>query len=158
MMSEPASEPKSEPTPQPQETLYSPAATRAVPAVTDESALPVPSESAPYDPGPLFSKKVLIGWALAALTVWFAFTFIGPIVKEAVKSAIVSSLEEAGSNTAVKTVITTKNGLTITRSEKGVTIERNSPPGPTPPATAKPEPATMPVQPATVPSAANPRR
>jgi hypothetical protein len=88
---------------------------------------PAPIENAyagdPYVKEPLFSKKVIAGWAGATLIVWFMLSFIVPAVKQSVKSAIVSSMEESGSNDRVK-VIRTRNGRTITIDENGVTVSR----------------------------------
>jgi hypothetical protein len=57
----------------------------------------------PYVKERLFSRKVLFGWAAATLIVWFAFSFIVPVILESVKTAVVESIREnaqpAGSNT-----------------------------------------------------------
>lgn len=113
-----------------------------------------PSES-PYVKEPLFSRKVLIGWAAGALVVWLIFTFIAPIVIESVKSGVLASIEQPALNNAAKTVIRTRNGLTITRTARGVTISRNTPSATAPtkpvavPAPVKPVPA--PVKPVPAP-------
>jgi hypothetical protein len=102
---------------------------------------------------PLFSKKVIAGWAGATLVVWFILSFIVPAVKESVKAAIASSAEQQGSNAGAK-VIRTRNGRTITIDENGVTITREDgggtvviprvkrvvlPSEPSPPATPAPD-------------------
>ena len=115
-----------------------------------------PSEP-PYVKEPLFSKKVLIGWATAAFVVWFAFSFIVPEIIREVKSAVVDAMEEPGSNTATKTVIRTRNGMTITRTETGISIERkgSAPAAATTPtapiAAPPPDPAGTPPAAATPP-------
>ncbi len=60
----------------------------------------VPTEP-PYVKEPLFSKKVMAAWAVGALLVWFAFTFIVPEVVRAVKAEIVRSSEPPAPNTSI---------------------------------------------------------
>ena len=109
---------------------------RAVQQLDDLGAnRPQPIDSAPVDAPyvkePLFSKKVIAAWAGATLVIWFVISFIAPAVKESIKTAIVSSMEESGTNTAGKTtVIRTRNGRTITIDENGVTIKREDRQGP----------------------------
>lgn len=110
-----------------------------------------PSES-PYVKEPLFSRKVLIGWAAGALVVWLIFTFIAPIVIESVKAGVLASIEQPALNNAAKTVIRTRNGLTITRTARGVTISRNTPVATAPTApVAVPAPVPAPVKPVPAP-------
>ncbi|HEX2723740.1 MAG TPA: hypothetical protein VHM24_12555 [Gemmatimonadaceae bacterium] len=54
----------------------------------------------PYVTERVFSRKVLVGWAAATLLVWFMISFVGPIVVESAKEAIISSMQEAATNTA----------------------------------------------------------
>ncbi|MEO8194323.1 MAG: hypothetical protein ABI681_10780 [Gemmatimonadales bacterium] len=107
----------------------------------DASAIePLPVPDVPlYRAEPLFNKRVMFVWAIAAFAVWMAVTFVVPIAVEAAKSAIVSSLETAGANTAGRgkvTITRTKNGITITRTE------------PIPASTAAPAPVAAPAEPA----------
>lgn len=99
---------------------------------------------------PLFSKKVMILWAAGALAVWMFFNFIGPIIRDSIRASVVESLEEPGSNTAAKQVIRTRNGTTITLTEKGVTILRDVP-GAAPVVVPTPQ---LPKAPAEVPAPA----
>ena len=93
-----------------------------------ENRVPQPSEAErAYATEPLFSKKVLLGWAAAAFAVWMVFQIVVPVIKETVRAAVVESVAEPGSNAATKQVIRTRNGLTITRTDKGVTIQRETP-------------------------------
>jgi len=118
---------------------------------------PMPEVDPPvYVKEPLFSKKVMLAWAAGAFIVWFAFSFIVPEIVEEVKESIVSSMEQSGSNTATKTVIRTKNGITITRTERGITIDR---PG-LPPQPAEPlKPGVpAPTAPAAPPAAADAKK
>ena len=113
---------------------------------------PAPFEQAPaadpvvYKKEPLFSRRVLIGWALGTLVVWFGLTVIVPAIVESVKTAIVSSVpDEQGTRTIV-----TRNGTTITirkGPDGGITVDRR---GPGSAAPAAPEPVTpvIPAKPA----------
>jgi len=60
----------------------------------------MPTET-PYVKEPLFSKKVMAAWAIIALLVWFAFTFIVPEIVQAVKAEIVRSSEPRTTNTSI---------------------------------------------------------
>ena len=64
---------------------------------------PLP-EAPPYKKDRLFSRKVMIGWAVATLLVWFALTFITPIIAETVKAEIMSRMEPPTTNTATPVV------------------------------------------------------
>ena len=44
---------------------------------------------------PLFNKKVMVLWALGALAVWFAISFVVPVAKQSAKEAIIQSVKEA---------------------------------------------------------------
>jgi hypothetical protein len=57
-------------------------------------------EPAPYVKERLFSRKVIIGWAAATLLVWFAISFIAPIVVETVRAEIESRMIPPTGNTA----------------------------------------------------------
>ena len=121
-----------------------------------------PSAADPYKKEPLFSKKVLIGWSLATLIVWFTLSFIVPPVVQSIREAIVTSVGERERNADGETVIRTKRGvITIRRTPTGIVIDRQEPGSPAPaapaPATPLPEPVVAPVEvrpaPAPVPEA-----
>ena len=90
------------------------------PAALEPVAAPDP---ATYKKEPLFSKRVMIGWALGTLVVWFGLTVIVPAIVESVKTAIVNSVpDEHGTRTIV-----TRNGTTITirkGPDGGITVDR----------------------------------
>src|SRR5687767_10122518 len=79
------------------------------------------AEPARYKKEPLFSKKVLIGWATATLIIWFGLTVIVPEIFRSIKVGI----EESLADTPVgERILETPNGkLTIIKTETGVTIE-----------------------------------
>ena len=85
--------------------LDDPEAEFALDSISAREALESPESAEPvYVKEPLFSKKVMAAWAFLALTVWFAFTFIVPEIKAAVREAIVSAARESESNTATPPV------------------------------------------------------
>ncbi len=57
-------------------------------------------EPVPYVKERLFSRTVIIGWAVATLIAWFAISFIAPIVVETVRTEIESKMVPPASNTA----------------------------------------------------------
>lgn len=73
-------------------------ANRLEPLPPDFDALPEPP---PYRKERLFSRKVMIGWAVATLLLWFAITFITPIIVETVRAEIESRMVPPTTNTAV---------------------------------------------------------
>ena len=98
-----------------------------------------------YRKEPLFSKKVMIGWGLATLIVWFTLSFVVPAVVESVKTAIVSNIGEPEKTPAGETVFKTRRGVvTIKRTPTGIIIDRQEP-GAAAPAPALPEPVAAPV-------------
>src|SRR5688500_1274153 len=129
--------------------------------VADETRL-VPEELGSYDRGelvpqaspaaveayrkePLFSKKVMIGWGLATVVVWFTLSFVVPAVVESVKTAIVSNIGEPEKTRTGETVFKTRRGVvTIRRTPTGITIDRQEP-GAAAPAPSVPEPVVAPV-------------
>jgi len=64
---------------------------------------PLP-EAPPYKKERLFSRKVMIGWAAATLLIWFALSFVTPIIVESVKAEIMSRVEPPTTNTATPVV------------------------------------------------------
>jgi hypothetical protein len=93
-----------------------------------ENRLPQPTEAElAYAKEPLFSKKVLVAWAAAALAVWMAFNIVVPVIKETIRAAVVEGIEEPGSNTATKRVIVTPNGTRITISRDVVGAPQGPP-------------------------------
>ena len=99
--------------------------TRGVDRIDSLGARPVANDPAaqptPYKKDPLFSKKVLIGWATATLIIWFGLTVVVPEIFRSIKVGI----EESLANTpAGERILETPNGkLTIIRTETGITIE-----------------------------------
>ncbi len=79
----------------------------------DERYLVPEVEVAPpvYHKERLFSRKVLIGWAAATLTLWFLIRFVAPVVMntvgETVRETVIDRLHDRGVNVKV-------NGRTVT--------------------------------------------
>ena len=105
-------------------------------------------EPAPYKKEPLFSKKVLIGWATATLIIWFGLTVIVPEIFRSIKAGIAESIAEKKPG---EDIVRTRDGkLIIKRTERGVTFETEGkrreidlpvrPAVPAVPATPAPEP------------------
>jgi hypothetical protein len=93
-----------------------------------------PPEPAPYVKEPLFSRRVMIGWAIGTLVVWFGLTVIVPAVIQSIKGAVVGTVPTDGTTR----VIRTPNGTTITITGGpggGVTVDRTR-------GTPAPEPGT----------------
>jgi hypothetical protein len=94
---------------------------RAVPGNVEHVPMETP---APYVREPLFSKRVMIGWAIGTLLVWFGLTVIAPAVVESIKQAVVSS----GPPDGTTRIIRTRNGTTITIKggpDGGITVDRS---------------------------------
>ena len=137
MTDTPSREPRFDETP--------PGATRQVaasgwnrPEIDLQPEPPVPRER-------LFPRKVLIGWALLALVVYFGVRIVSSVVKESVKQAVIT----AGQKSDTKEIIyRTPNGrITISRNKSNgsFSISGSQPdlPGhPTPAATAAPRAPT----------------
>jgi hypothetical protein len=113
---------------------------------------PEPSPAAEaYKKEPLFSKKVLFGWGIATLVVWFTLSFIVPSVVQSIREAIVTSVGERERNADGETIIKTKRGIiTIKRTPTGIVIDRQEPGSAAPaapaPAAPLPEPVVAPVE------------
>ena len=91
-----------------------------------------------YKKEPLFSKKVLIGWGIGTLVVWFAVTMIIPSIVSAVRGTIRGSTVSTSSDNTIKT-IRLRNGTVITIKtgpDGHVTVDRSHP------GSAAPAPAT----------------
>lgn len=79
------------------------------------------AQSAPTPPRErLFPRKVLIGWALFALALYFGVTMVGRIFKETVKSAVVNAADQSGQK---EIIFRTRNGhVTISRDKPNGSI------------------------------------
>lgn len=125
----------------------------------DEASMPAPFEPGPppYVREPLFSKKVLAGWAIGTLMVWFAITVVVPEIVRSVKSEIRMRMAEPGMNTAGEKVIETPGGrITIRRDAAGTIVVERTPPGggPAAPIVTVTTPPAAPAPPAPVAPAA----
>lgn len=97
---------------------------------------------------PLFNKKVIVVWALAAFAVWFTVKMVFPVVLESVKTAVVESVKEAEQKGGGKVKVSRKNGV-IT-----ITTDAPAPAGSAAPAVAIPAAPTGAAAPAPVPAPA----
>ena len=129
---------------------------RGVEQIDSLGAQPVPAgepppEPVPYVKEPLFSKKVLIGWAAATFILWFGVTVIIPEIVRTIKTGI----EESIANTPPGArILQTPNGkLTIIKTETGITVEtrRGKREITFPPRDATPIPPVSPAPPAPEP-------
>lgn len=103
-------------------------ANRLDPLTADFEALPEPP---PYKKERLFSRKVMIGWAVATLLVWFAISFITPIVVETVRAEVESRMEPPTDNTAIPAPVVEPVAPVI--AEPAVPAEPPQPAKPAPP-------------------------
>ncbi len=114
----------------------------------EEIAQPVPEER-------LFPRKVLVAWAVAALTFWFLISFVAPVVKQTIKETVVQRLQERGVDVKV-------NGHTIepvVPAEPSIPALPAVPAVPTDPAQqAVPAPGTVSNSPAKAATAKRSRR
>ena len=89
---------------------------------------------------PIFSRRVLVGWALFALVAYFGVHLIGSVIKSSVREAINTAGEMGGNPPGKEIIYRTPNGkITITRDEAGgpIRVIRTNPTrsrrgGPTP--------------------------
>ena len=58
-----------------------------------------------YVKEPLFNKKVMVVWALAAFALWFTVKMVFPVVLQSVKTAVVESVKEAEQKSGGKVTI-----------------------------------------------------
>lgn len=112
-----------------------------------------------YEPSPprerLFSRKVLIGWALVAVAIYFGVGIVRNVITESVRNSISAVGDQIPRDKT--TIYRTPNGkITISRSSNGsITISSDRPPGPAPPtpsATAAPRAPTAVPAPSGVPA------
>src|SRR5688500_11605633 len=91
----------------------------------------------------LFSRKVMIGWALFALAAYFGVQAATTAVKASVREAVRSGVLSSATQTKDRIVIVTPDGkrVTINRKRPGPSVEiiRTQPPTPT---AKPPDPAT----------------
>jgi hypothetical protein len=118
-----------------------PSATRQV-AASDWNRFEIDAQP---EPPPLrervFSRKVLIGWALFAVVIYFGVGVVRNVIRETVRASVAAAADQIPRNST--TIYRTPNGkITISRSPTGsIIISRDRPdvPGPpTPAATAAP--------------------
>lgn len=112
------------------ETAY--AATRQV-AASDWNRAEIEAQPAPPAPRErLFSRKVMIGWALFAIAAYFGVQVAKNAVKASVRQAVESGALRSATQTKDRIVIETPNGtrVTIRRERPGpsVKIDRQTPP------------------------------
>lgn len=94
-------------------------------------------EPLPEPPPPprerLFSRKVLIGWALFAVALYFGVGIARTVIKESIKSSMAAVSEQIPRDKT--TIYRTPNGkITISRSKNGsITISTDKPELPVPP-------------------------
>lgn len=85
----------------------------------------------------LFSRKVMIGWALFALAAYFGVQAATAAVKASVRDAVRSGVLSSATQTKDRIVIVTPDGkrVTISRKAPGPSVEiiRTQPPTPTTP-------------------------
>ena len=93
----------------------------------------------------LFPRKVLIGWALLALVVYFGVRIVSSVVKESVKQAVITAAQKSDTK---EIIYRTPNGrITISRNKPNgsISISGSQPDvaeHPTPAATAAPRAPT----------------
>ncbi|HEY3257464.1 MAG TPA: hypothetical protein VGJ64_01300 [Gemmatimonadaceae bacterium] len=114
--------------------------------VTPSDWSPTEIEPQPEVPPPrerLFPRKVLIGWALLALVVYFGVRIVSTVVKESVKQAVITAAQKSDTR---EIIYRTPNGrITISRNKPNgsITISRSQPETPptgTPPTGTPPAP------------------
>ena len=122
-----------------------PDATRQV-AASDWNRAEIDLQAEPPPPRErLFSRKVLIGWALFAVVVYFGVGVIRNVIRESVRTSISTMADQVPRDRT--TIYRSPNGkITISRSPTGsIIISRDKsdvPKPPTPSATAAPRATT----------------
>jgi hypothetical protein len=99
----------------------------------------------------LFPRKVLIGWALFAVALYFGVRIIGTVIKESVKGAVITAAEQSGDK---EIIYRTPNGkITISRDKPNgnitITTDKSVVRVPAPPT---PDAAAAPKAPSAVPA------
>jgi len=95
-----------------------------------------PTPELPASRERLFPRKVLIGWALFALAMYFGVRIITTVVKESVKEAVTTAAEKSAKK---EIIYRTPNGrITISRNKPNgsITITTDQPEVQAPPARA----------------------
>lgn len=108
---------------------------------------PVPEPSPPKER--LFPRKVLIGWALFAVALYFGVRIIGTVIKESVKAAVSTAADQSRDR---EIIYRTPNGkITISRNKPdgNIIITTDKPQVPAPPT---PDAATAPRAPSAAPT------
>jgi hypothetical protein len=100
----------------------------------------------------IFPRKVLIGWALFALALYFGVRTIGSVIKSSLRESITAvERVDAGGNPSKEIIYRTKNGrITISRDHPGGPIKitrESSTPAAAPTAVPAATPATAPPAP-----------
>lgn len=106
-----------------------------------EAELPVSRER-------LFSRKVLVGWALLTLALYFGVRLVVTTIKETVRESVVTGTHPRASSSGGNVVIMLPNGKRITIGENGAEVSTPQvPPGlPAPKADAThPVPSALPA-------------
>lgn len=99
---------------------------RGVDQLNDINSYPPAPVQPAYVKEPLFSKKVLIGWGLATLIVWFSLTVIVPEIGRSIRDGLGGGFVTDASSTPDRKVFVSKNRkITIIKTDKGITVERN---------------------------------
>lgn len=97
----------------------------------------------------LFSRKVMIGWALFAVAAYFGVQAATTAVKASVREAVRSGVLSSATQEKDRIVIVTPDGkrVTISRKRPGPSVEiiRTQPPAPTTTPTRPAEPTTRPA-------------
>lgn len=78
-----------------------------------------------YVKEPVFSKRVMLSWALGTLVAWFALTVVVPAVVSSVVAAVKSSITAGPAGTT--TIETRREVITISKDAEGqITIRRKA--------------------------------
>ncbi len=87
----------------------------------------------------VFPRKVLIGWALFALALYFGVRVVGTVIKESFRGAVSTAVDNTGRK---EIIYQTPNGrVTIRRTNGGaIEISKAEPGTPKPPTTVTVEP------------------
>jgi hypothetical protein len=131
-----------------------PSVTRQVEA-TDWSRAEIETSTQPPPPKErLFPRKVLIGWALFAVALYFGVRIIGTVIKETVKASVSEAVTNTARSGGKEIIYRSPNGKIVVSRDKphgAITIstDRNVV---TVPATPTPDAAPAPTAPSAVPA------